>query len=408
MIIQGTGSKQIVLITHIPYWLNGTNEMLVKKRSGTRPSFAFDIYSMLYSLYNSQVSGVEGWSWNPLWLSAFNSDSGTNVVEKLPSAFAMSKIAKAKATGHMLKADFSFSPLVPYTIDTELGSPSVYTQFSPYINDAGSPIYPPSWNAECLMWIMSIYPMLPLMVYSSVSSEYETNSIESPIKYNGPLFAKSINFECSEGKSVNIQVDLEGSKYVTSLESDDTIMDSLIDPLVYNGVYRTASFVDCRVSNKPFDINTGASTSNNVFQDRIVKINLNIEQQMQFDFTCNNGWGMMSDQGIIPVALPDSVGPRFVGLKDRNVKGSITVLSNNKQIPMVDDKTLFMYFGGTFYFPMLNVEWQRPSMSIETSNGWLHTYNFIALADPNAVVESYSIEGQSQIVSEFNMNMMSG
>jgi hypothetical protein len=45
-----------------------------------------------------------------------------------------------------------------------------------------------------------------------------------------------------------------------------------------------------------------------------------------------------------------------------------------------------MYFGGCFFFPMDNIEWQQPTHDISADGGYYHTFNFIARLANNAVI----------------------
>jgi hypothetical protein len=48
---------------------------------------------------------------------------------------------------------------------------------------------------------------------------------------------------------------------------------------------------------------------------------------------------------------------------------------------------------------MRNIRWQKPEMQIKTDQGFLHTYNFIALADPSASFDKKTPGN----LSEFNI-----
>jgi hypothetical protein len=52
-----------------------------------------------------------------------------------------------------------------------------------------------------------------------------------------------------------------------------------------------------------------------------------------------------------------------------------------------------MYFGDIFYFPMTNVDWQKPTISLEAGNIYVHTFGFIARVVDGAVTNSYRNPG---------------
>jgi hypothetical protein len=62
-----------------------------------------------------------------------------------------------------------------------------------------------------------------------------------------------------------------------------------------------------------------------------------------------------------------------------------------------------MYFGGPFYFPMQNVDWNEPIFTINPDNTWTHEYSFSAKAANDALTQGFYQEALGYPISEFNI-----
>jgi hypothetical protein len=90
-------------------------------------------------------------------------------------------------------------------------------------------------------------------------------------------------------------------------------------------------------------------------------------------------------------------------MTDRKVTGSITWLSNQYNFYIPTSSSLTMNFGAGFYFPMENVDWQKPKITAVPGQGYLHQFNFIARAVNGAVANGFKSNSIGSFVSEFKV-----
>lgn len=344
------GSKQLVYIAEIPEW-RYNNDMITRKHGATRPVYIYDIWS-----YTDTSA-----TWSPMWLSSYEDSAGSNVYKALPTGLPISKMIQSNAIEQMFSATINLSPLVPNSNEPVV--PEAIDGSLPYN------IVPPTWDAERILLRMAVYPAYALVI---------SNTLEILDKISGPMFCESMTFECQEGGTVSITATLIGGKMI---RYDNTVSDESV--INYDNVYRTANFIDCFCSlNSGDHIVTGNSSI------QLLSIGLSINQVFNRVFPCT-------------VEVADEFGPRFIGLDSRDVTGSISILSQSPDFDVRNYTEVAMYFGGPFYFNMRNIVWQKPQSVIETNGGFVYSYQFIALADPDAKLSS-----NGNKLSEFYLSSM--
>lgn len=353
------GTKQLVYLSTVPGW-TGNTTILVRKRDNDRPVYVIDAWRLQTNrkLNSNRV-------WMPMWLSEYKDNPGDNIYDVLETGLPISKISQSTVTNQIYKTDFKFAPLIPESNNPE-NILAILPGVMPYETA------PPTWEAEYALYYMAVYPSYPLLV---------TNTIPINNKYCGPLFLKSMNLSCNDNGKSNISVSLEGSKYFiydkSTVESND---------YEYGDLFRSANFADCFCL-----LNTYASLIPSFSNIRVIGMSLNITQNFKYTFPCHTSG-------------TDDKGARFIGLQDRKVTGTVSVLAPDEYTDLSVYQQIIMYFGGPFYFPMYNVKWQKPVTEIKVNDGYVHTCSFVALADPSSVMSSYNTAA-GQIVSEFNLTL---
>ena len=94
----------------------------------------------------------------------------------------------------------------------------------------------------------------------------------------------------------------------------------------------------------------------------------------------------------------DVVGPKFAGLENRDVTGSITYFAFNKTLDFENTTSLTVYLGGPFFYAMKYVDWSNPTVNIMPGGGYTHTYNFRARLPEDV---SFPSSDLTKLVSEF-------
>ena len=334
------GSKQIVYLSVISGW-KLVGSAFLKKRDKSRACYGFDLETY------QKMSDTPVENWYPIWALKYNDDMGSEIYKPLQTGFPINRMGQFVSSKNIYKASFSFSPLVPNLPIGEALDTTVYTGVCPY------KVEPITWNAEKQVYSMVRNIAYPILVQTTVS--------DSSVTGLGPLFPSSINFKVEEGGSVTVDVSLEGVKYFEFDENIETIADD-------GYVYRSANFIDCYCDF------IGTTALWEPKDTTMVSMDLSIAQGYNIRVT--------SDPNM------DTKGARFIELTNRTVTGTIKFVAKQPITDPTISTGLTMYFGGPFYFKMENIRWQRPMMSIDVGEGYLHTYKFIALANDNAVLES--------------------
>lgn len=338
--------------------------------------------------------------WKTLFANRFTDDSGSSIYSKLQNftPFAVNNVPKFSAQTY--SGNFNFSPLINIglsdiiqnVVSVSGTNPTDFSGINQLVNDQA--------GAELLMYFIAKIPLFPFFVCSSINSHYSF----------GPVFMNSMNFSCSGENglgTVNIECSFDGGKILVSPEIDLFVKKRPgIEPIVYNEMkdlnnqtisenatnfpgtnydfdfhrYRSASLLDVIVLDeyepnfnnliaKVAANNTGLKYIKNVPNKKIISVDMSISQQISLTHTIPTIDGLQRS---------DSIGPKYASLDSRTVSGSIKYFGYTDRIYNNIDRGLTLYFGGPFFFPMKNVDWSNPTISISPEGGYTHTYKFTA------------------------------
>lgn len=232
------------------------------------------------------------------------------------------------------------------------------------------------------IWRLAVYNFVPFFLNTDVS----------PKNLGGPLFVNEFNISLNNG-SIDCNLSFEGGVRV---KPPATYGDSNLIGLGERRVYRTARNIDCLITiDVNEDLPTVGISSNKVLSGysaitqslviqgiNILDMKLGIKNDLKSQFTANDG---------ITKKVTD--GPKSIAYGNRSVDGSITFISSTDLSTYFSaglNKSLTMYFGGPFYFPMKNVTIQSFGLSLSADTGYFtHTVKFIALLQPSQFKEFY-------------------
>lgn len=355
------------------------------------PGFVWDMYSMVKKLPTSQrVTELDNSFaisrhtidydenlYKRIWTTGFDDDPGGNLFKPLNSYYPM-------ALDNLLSFEEQ-----RYKISNFV--------FSPLVSDNGENEHEP---AENTIYKASIVPLFPLFFASSNTGH---------LSY-GPVFMESFSIN-AEGRNnlsdVEIKCSFLGGKTLISPEVMPIVKPDIEnDPrtIQFDGFvpyelqdyknYRTANLSDCLISffepekrkhaemkqelfdNLNISQSKDTSKTNYVFTsksntNKIVSMSINISQQISLTHT-----NPILDDGT----YTDVIGPKFAALQNRTVTGSITIFDAklDDYLDRYPTSSLTMYFGGNFLFHMRDVDWSNPMVSMTTTGGRFHTWNFTA------------------------------
>jgi hypothetical protein len=338
-------------------------------------------------------------NWNKIWVSSFNDNAGS-IYESLPTPFTVSPFTRPVATQHLYRCSLKFSPLVaPAIISTDENGDTVVekqtTETAP---------------AEINIYKSIIYPAYPLLFASSVSTH----------THFGPVFLSNAKISTSGQNKlgqVEISIDFEGGKSLSSPEINSESPELVvIDPQKLtdsNGnttdsseaeesnfdykFYRSASLMDCLAAYKLYSTISEMELEMNELnpqeafspEDRLVSMSIDVKQEIHYEFP------------VPSKGRTDSNGPRFASFPNRAVTGSLIYWSRSKNFELPNTQSLTLFFGGKWFFPMPNIEWQKPSMESVPNQGYLHTFSFIARAADYAIQKGFVTDAANYPVSEF-------
>lgn len=328
---------------------------------------------------------------NPLFVSAFDDDLGSNVYAKLNSFYPLALDNHLKFSGQVYNNNLTFAPLISDNSNNE------------------------QLTAEKTIYKASIMPMMPLGFIST---------IEAHESY-GPSFLSSFSISLSSVGSipiVDIRCSFVGSKLIKIVKPSFNITPTIEPKDIINlpfagsgtsggigtssessynfkNVYRSATIIDCLFD--PNECHTSLSNLkkkmlsitnlNNVSRDRIVEISMEVSNEIEMVYT-------QPTFGYI--VMDDNVGPTFAKLNSRTVKGSFTVYSvePNYITPSYEGGVTF-YFGGPFFYPIKKVNFNNPTTEIKPGGGYLHKITFTAKLPYKT---GFYVDDKP--VSEFNIN----
>lgn len=280
-----------------------------------------------------------------------------------------------------IKSTDTFNPLTSFThYENNDFISTVSFPFNPLISYGGANDIT---DSSLIIYKSMILPSYPLMITTSIPYN----------EHYGPLFAFSHNISVSDSqKSVKIDVKLSGGKSIFSYPKNKiNLIEKFIpqsDEIGYIP-YRKANIFDCEIDFKTYEskdiflsnVKTRNQQTDPLYIPRISSMSLQIDSNYDFKTVAVNNSRVIFQ------------GPRYATLTKRTVTGSITYASNSASFNIPVSSELTMYFGDIFYFPMANVDWQKPTISLEAGNIYVHTFGFIARVVDGAVTNSYRNPG---------------
>jgi hypothetical protein len=384
------------------------------RRRPFRDVYIWDLYRLAELIGRDRGDGSGYWTldgddtnWHKLWVNGMTDNAGSNVYESLPTPFAVSPFTRPLAKGHVYRINFRFSPLIapPLIATDEAGNIVVKNQSAE------------TEPGELILYKAIIYPGYPLMFGSSLSSHTHfgptfVKSVKISVMGNNKLGPVEISVEADGGKSLVSPLCSRSAPMVEEItpqalpdpatasteegeipsESEESILD--FRP------YRSACLIDCLVSTRLYstaadmvkDITSLASQAAQNSEDRLVGAELSLEQEMHYEFPVPSG------------ERTDEHGPRFASVSSRKVTGSLTYWSRTKSFELPNTSALTLYFGSIWFFPMPNIEWQKPRLEVVPGQGYLHTFDFIARAAPLAVQKGFVAAAADYPISEFGLS----
>lgn len=280
-----------------------------------------------------------------------------------------------------IKATDTFNPLSTFTHYENDAFISIVNLKIPLLTSYGG--VTDVTDSNLILYKSIILPSYPLMITSTVPYN----------EHYGPLFPTRFSIDVnSDSKQVNLALDLKGGKSIFAYPKPQIdLINTYIPQSDDLGFipYRSLNIFDCSI-----DFKTYGSKEDFIAQTKIRNEQTDPEYLKRISGIFLS---VDSDYTFTTVAVNDSrvifQGPRYATLTSRKVTGSIVYTSNsqNFNIPVSSDLTL--YFGDIFYFPMQNVDWQKPIVSIEAGKNYVHTFKFIARVVDGAVTNSYRNPG---------------
>lgn len=402
-------------------WTNLSQVGQVAVRKGPRvDQYVWDLHNLTdnSTLQNGFIvmSNTDPF-WQQVWVDKFADDAGSRFITQLPTYFTVAPFNHKIADKQIYKVDINYSPLIS-SLDT--------------IEDGIITSESETNIGEHILYGSIIYPAYPLLFTSSIPKQ----------NHYGPVFVQQASFSVSGDNTitpVSIRLSAVGGKAfqcpakpvsdpslqtitLTDLpvgdefDPDSPNPNANLDPNNPNNndqsspqtvqdfiQYRVATLQDCLFDTNVYDdFPTFYNTVliNNVIEaitpvNRIVAMELHVKQNVVFTATGLDAVGAIRTQ---------EQGPRWAAIKDRTVEGSITYFSHDSDFTLPKSGGVTMYFGGCYYFPMPNVDWQKPTMQAEAvQGGYIHVFNFIARACIGAITNGFSTAGLGMPVSEFNV-----
>ena len=313
--------------------------------------------------------------WNPFLVNSYSDDAGANIFEPLETHFAVAPFTHSKASGHVFDARMQSSPLVPLY---EGGSINISSSLN--------------YLGEEKLYEAVVYPAMPMLIGTTTPAS----------RSYGPVFLSSASFSVTGSGNlspVQISADWKGGKIIRSpLMPPNAFFDGDISTRGYANEYRTATMMDCgfdtTVQLTPDDLALSMSSSRYWDYESLVGMKLSIQQNVKFEYTCQSK------------KHRDEHGPRFVSVSNRIVKGEVTFTGRDREalfegMTQGASGSVTMYFGGPFLFPMQNVDWNKPTTSLNPHKTYDVTYSFVARACDYAVTKGFVPATAGYPTSEF-------
>ncbi len=335
------------------------------KYGPTRDIYLWDMHALAERIGNRGTGAETGyWTvpseddfWCKAWLSSFRDDAG-NPYHQLETPFTLSPFNKKVADQHNYSGSLGMSPLM----------------------GGGLPEFrvPETAQAELIIRQATLFPGLPYLITSSIPDH----------KHYGPVFFNSIRYHV-DGSGTLGTVDIEarwrGGKIFCNKPKQAIIPDLFGEEDDFIP-YRAASLMDCLALQGSWNnidefladplVITHIKTEIDDPQERLIEMSLEMSQRVDFTVTCPKP------------GYKDEQGPRYITISEREVSGELSYYSRTSEviIPQNEGAAFTMYFGGSFFFSMPQIEWQFPQIEIIPGVGFYHTYRFLARAAENAPV----------------------
>ncbi|MBS1722350.1 MAG: hypothetical protein JSS66_05025 [Armatimonadetes bacterium] len=385
-----SGQQSVYLMSLTDYnpgiWLDGSQTRLGMHRRGNgrepiKDTYTWDMHRLAENLskelngsgYNT-ISPLST-AWRPLFVQSYADDAGSGVYKPMATHFAVAPFTHQLASGHVYSAQLATQPLIPLYDGTV---PFPYVS----LNYAGEVAF-----RQAMVW-----PGMPMLLGTTAPAS----------RAYGPVFLESASIQVSgsgQMSPVQINGDWKGGKVIrVPLMPPNAFDDGDVESRGFANEYRSATMLDCGFDTTlqltPDDLAASMSNSRYWDYERIVGLSLNMRQAVSFNYTCPTR------------GKTDAHGPRFVSVSDRVVTGSVTFVGRDREA-LFDGMTegasgsVTMYFGGSFLFPMQNVDWQKPTTNIVAGQVYSVTYSFVARACDYAVTKGFLPDTAGYPVSEF-------
>ena len=312
-----------------------------------------------YPVSNAKIIPVDDPKWNILLVESFTNDQGQTGI--IPTDTFNPITAFTHYDNNQFKSivDIKYKPFISYSSTTDVSKSSL------------------------ILYKSMILPSYPVMFTSSIPST----------EHYGPLFATNIAIDVDDStKQVGCSMKFVGGKSIFAYpKSQINLLNTVVPQSDTPGFipYRTANIFDCHLDFKVYEsketflstlkIKSEQTDPENI--SRISGISLIISSDYDFKSVAVN-----SERAIFQ-------GPRYATLRSRTVTGFIRYTANTASFNIPVSSELTLYFGDIFYFPMQNVDWQKPTIEMVAGNNYVHTFRFIARAVDGAVTNSYRNPG---------------
>ena len=312
-----------------------------------------------YPVSNAKIVPSNDSFWKLLLVSTFVNDQGISGVVATDTFNPVTAFTHYDNSQFKSTVDIKFAPLISYSDSTDVS------------------------EASLILYKSMILPSYPVMFTSSMPST----------EHYGPLFPVSLSIDVDDNnKQVGCSFKFSGGKSIFAYPKTQVNLKNTINPQSDDlGFipYRTANIFDCHVDFKAHGSKESFLASMKIKSEqtdrdsisRISAMSLTISSDYDFKSVAVN-----NERAIFQ-------GPRYATLRSRTVTGFIKYTANtaNFNIPVSSGLTLF--FGDIFFFPMQNVDWQKPNIELIAGNNYVHTFRFIARAVDGAVTNSYRNPG---------------
>jgi hypothetical protein len=235
---------------------------------------------------------------------------------------------------------------------------------------------------------LSAYWFVPFFIYVDVE----------PQNIGGPLFVKKFEIQCNPTVSINL--DFVGGTSIVGISSakmsqyidENPGFDYDFTPNNENRqVFRAAKNYDCFVVLQAANqIDPGTDIYEQFGTDaeqytidgvNILDMSLTVSNDLTLTYTANYGKNKSSLNSL-----------NFISQKSRTVTGSLRFLAstNLSQFLASQNRSMIMYFGSVFYYPMQNVFFDVFDLTVNADNAsFEHSLRFTALLQPSPYIEYF-------------------